>query len=485
MTGQPARAQEAPAAGSTVTPPEGLAVGGMRGPQDPMADTATPDDTAADDGASASADGSASESDQTDTDNPATAVPAISGTRSPDSRPMFGRINLREKPIGGRGTALPPAPLDQGTGLRLGTMVLRPEVTQGIGVEDQKTGGAHTSRTYSQTEIRGTLTTDWSRHALTINGSGIYQKNIAGSGETQPSADINADLRLDLADQTTADFTAGYSLTRESVSDPNATAGAASQSTISSFTGGAELTRELGKLRGSVSAKAIRTTYGDVKLEDGSTLSQADRNTLAGEFAARIGYELSPALIPFLQMKYRRTAYDNTIDASGYRRSSDTYTAEAGVTADFGEKLSGEFAAGYVLRRFEDARLASLDGLAIDATGHWSPRRGTDVTVGFNTQIEDSTAAGQSGAVDYALSTGIAQIVREDVVARLGAQYLLRSYRDGAQANQNVYTATAGLSWYLNRSLSLDTDVSYQKTTQKGGGDQDIATVNVGLTLRR
>lgn len=454
----------------------------MRGMRDDTADAATSDPDAT---SAPSSDGATSGQDDAGSGR-VKAIAAVSGTAPPDKRPMFGRINLRETPIGQSGGIRPPEPLDQGPGIRAGAFVFRPEITESIGAESQKFGGTRTHRTFSQTEIRGTLTSDWSRHALTISGSGVYQKNISGTGETQPSADINADLRLDLADLTTVDLTAGYNLMRESVSDPNAIAGALNQSTINTFSGGAEISRDLGLLRGSLSAKAIRATYSDVRLANGTTLSQADRNTLAGEFAARIGYELSPALTPFMQMKYRRTDYDHGIDASGFRRSSDTYTAEAGLTTDFGEKLSGEFAAGYILRRFEDERLSDLGGLALDATGHWSPHRGTDVALGLATQIEDATAAGESGAVDYAVNADITQIVREDVVARLGAQYLLRHYRSGAAgADQHVYTATAGLSWYLSRYLSLDTDLSYQITTRKGVGDQTVASANVGLTLRR
>jgi hypothetical protein len=413
-------------------------------------------------------------------------IPPVSGNVSANDRNDLGRINLRERPIGAAFVTRPAAPLDQAPGIRVGTFILRPELTQSIGHESQKTGSFREDRTYSQTTLRGSLTSDWSRHKLTVTGSGTFQKNISGSGETEPYADVSADLRLDLAPETTADLTAGYNFYRESSSDPNAVIGAASQGTVNNFTGGVALSRQLGLLRGSLSAKAIRTTYGDVRLLDGSTLSQADRNTLAGEFGARLGYQLSPAIMPFVEAKYRRTDYDNTFDSFGFRRSSDTYTAEAGVAADFGEKVSGEFAAGYVLRRFEDSRLADLDGLAVDATGHWSPHRGTDISVGLATALEESTTPGDSGPITYVLDTALTQQVRNDVVARLGARYLYRDYRHGSVLpDQEVYTATAGLSWFLSPYLSLDGNLGFERTTQKGADDQDTATVDMGLTVRR
>ncbi len=418
---------------------------------------------------------------------PVAAIPAISGTRGPDNRDTLGRINLRQRPIAGRAGLPPPEPLDQGPGIRLGSFILRPELRQGVGAESQTyADGTHSSRIYSETRIRGTLASDWSRHSLTISGSGTYQKNISGTGETQPAADISADLRLDLAERTTADLTAGYSFYRESITDPNAVAGAASQASVDTFTGGAEISRDLGMLRGSLAAKAIRTTYGNVRLTDGSNLSQSDRDTLAGEFTARLGYQLSGALTPFVQARYRRTRYDNGVDSSGYLRSSDTYTAQAGLTADLGEKLSGEIAAGYVLRRYEDSRLPDVSGLALDATGHWSPHRGTDISLNLASQLEESTTAGVSGPISYSIGTALTQQVRDDVVARLAAEYLYRDYQqNGILPDQQVYTVSAGLTWYMNRYLSLDGNVAFARTSQKGAHDQDVATVDVGLTVRR
>ncbi len=466
--------------GDTSAPAGGLADGGLRGFQDNTTASGAPADTNG-------ADASGSATPPQAAARTGMPVPAVSGTRPPDQRGTLGRINMREQPIEGPANPKPPEPLDQGPGIRIGTFVLRPQITESLGAESQTyADGSRSSRTYAATEIRGTLASDWSRHALTVTGSGTWQKNISGTGETQPTADIAADLRLDLAEQTTADLLAGYSFYRESVSDPNAIAGAASQSTVSTFTGGAELTRDLGKLRGSLAARAIRTSYGDAVLSDGSTLSQSDRNTLAGDFTARLGYRLSGAMTPFAQLRYRRTTYLNGTDSAGYSRSSGTYAAELGLTADLGEKLSGELAAGYQLRSYEDSRLPDVSGLALDATAHWSPHRGTDVALTAASQIEDSTTPGVSGPIAYALDTTITQQVRDDVVARLTAGYLYRDYtQPGTLPDQEVYTLGTGLSWYLNRYISLDASMALSRTVQKGAHDQNAASVEVGVTARR
>jgi hypothetical protein len=90
--------------------------------------------------------------------------------------------------------------------------------------------------------------------------------------------------------------------------------------------------------------------YGSATLAGGTRISADDRDTLGANLTGRIGYELSPALVPFLEASIGREKYDQRIDSTGAERSSNTYSVRAGAEVDLGEKLSGEFAAGYVFR---------------------------------------------------------------------------------------------------------------------------------------
>ncbi|TPW29962.1 outer membrane beta-barrel protein [Pararhizobium mangrovi] len=410
---------------------------------------------------------------------------AISGTASPNYRGDLGRLNRPENSIAPRGTPPPDIPLDQAPGIRRGVFVLRPEITQSIGAESRKLDGRKTSRIYSQSEIDATLLADWGRRTLTVEGSGIYQKNISGDGATEPSASIDADFALDLAEATTADFTANYDFRRESVTDENAVENAERQATIQTIGGGAKIARELAKLRGTLAAHVDHTAYGDVKLADGTTLSQDDRDALSGEIDTRVDYRPSGVLTPFLQASYERKRYDQRVDDAGYRRSSNTYRLEAGVNADFGEKLGGELATGYVLRRFEDDRLSDLDGLALDGSARWSPHRGTNISLDLATRLEDATAAGRSGPITYSLATTLEQQVRYDVVATLSAGYLRRNYLASEVADENAYSLGLGVRWYLTHDLAIDAEAAYAVTRpEHGEGDRELSAT-LGLTARR
>lgn len=394
------------------------------------------------------------------------------------------RSNLRETGVDGLKSAL--ADDDDVPGIPLGTFTLKPSIGQTVNSETTRSGDSRERRTYTETGLKGTLTSDWSRHQLSITGEGYWQRNLSGTGETKPRADIDGAFRLDISRDTIATLRAGYSFDREDATDPNAINGAETQAGVNEYSLGAGIEHDFGILRGSAKVDVNRLTYSDVDLSDGTTLSQKDRNRDVGTLTTRIGYELSPALIPFLEASIGRGIYEQSSDSQGYGRSYKTYSGRAGVEVDLGEKLKGELALGYNTYRFDDARLKNLNGATIDGLINWSPQRGTDVSTGLSTTLEPSTTSGESGALAYTLSSRVTHELRSALVARLSNSLTFRNYPSGsASSDTKVWLTGAGLTYDINRYLALTGDVSYERTTPDRGEATSVARIGVGLTLRR
>ncbi|MFB9952475.1 outer membrane beta-barrel protein [Rhizobium puerariae] len=370
------------------------------------------------------------------------------------------------------------------TGIRLGSFLLRPSVNQSVDTEITRSSGTKTQRDYLATAIRGTLSSDWSRHSLTVTGEGTFERNISGGDRGErPEANINADLRLDLADDTVAHVTGGYRFTREDDYDPNAIGGATTQSGVNEFTGGLSVERDFGKVRGTAALDLSRASYTDAKLSDGTVLSMKDRNNTGIDGRLRLGYELSPALIPYVEVATGHTFYDRKRDNSGYARSSQSYAARTGVEFDLGEKLRGEIGTGYEFVDYEDSRLKSVGAVTFNGNATWSPQRGTNVNLGLRTTVQDSTTAGESGWVEYQLTAGLAHEMRDNLIARLTGGSTLRDFSSG-NSDETVWVAGAGLTWAINRYLDLTGDVEYERA-DGGGSDESIVRAGVGLTLKR
>lgn len=421
---------------------------------------------------------------------PAIADPQTTGAVSGDDLPPaqnedFVRLNQREPTIDGLRLRTDPE-YDRAPGIRIGTFTLRPSVSESINHEWRNDGDVKTNRGYLETGIRGTLTSDWSRHQLTVTGEGIWQNNISGEGEEEPRANIDAELRLDLWEETIARLRAGYSFEREDASDPNAISNAKTQSGVNTYRLGAAVERDFGLIRGSVGFDFDRRTYGDVELENGTTLSVKDRNRNTGTLTARVGYELSPALIPFLEASIGKSVYDLRQDTLGFERSYQTYAGRGGIEVDLGEKFYGEIGLGYETYRFDDDRLGDLSGLSVDGRLNWSPQRGTDVLFAVSTGLNPSTTPGDAGSIDYTLTNIITHQMRSDLVARLSNSLTLRNYpSDALSSDEATWRTGAGLTFDLNRYLALTGDVSYERTTPDRGDTTDITRIGVGLTLRR
>jgi len=416
----------------------------------------------------------------------------IAPLADPDAIPLdddIGRQNLREMRLDDATAARirrDALDAEEGTGVRLGSLILRPSLSQRLGAERQKSGGVKSDRTFSETGLKGTLTSDWSRHELNVGAEGAWQETLSGDDTDKPRAAIDARLRLDLADDTIATLSGSYSFGREDSDDPNAVSGAKVQSGVNQFGGGLSIERDFGLIRGSIAADVTRFQYSDATLSDGSILERSDRDRNRYALSGRLGYELSPALIPFIEASIGRIDYDEEVDAAGYRRSADLYGAKTGVAVDLGEKLRGEIAVGYEHQTYEDARLEQLSALTVDGNIFWSPREGTSIDLALDTSIDPSTSAGVNGATVHRLTATISHDLRSNLVARLtGGTTFTRYDGDAASSDTTAYLAGAGLTWKINRYLDATADLTYERTNAKTGTDNDTVTALVGVTAKR
>jgi hypothetical protein len=393
------------------------------------------------------------------------------------------RQNLREPSV----DVLEPKKLpDELTpGIRLGSFILRPSVSESLGMERTRTGKDSITRTYMQTGLKGSLTSDWSEHQLTVSGEGTWDKTLSGIPQDDPEGQIQAALRLDVSDATKVNLRAGFAMEREDISAANAIANATNQALVSTYTATAEVTHDLGVIRGTAGIDFERQTYGDAQLDNGQFVSQKDRNENTVTLRGRIGYELSQAIIPFIEGSYARTLYDEHRDTLGFIRDAQIYAIKTGIEGDFGEKLRGEISTGYALAEFDDSRLESISAITFDGKATWSPHRGTDVDLGLKTEIEPSTTAGASGDVAYTANAALTQAIIDTLKGHVSTAFTLRDYSTASLANQTVYDLGAGVTWGLSRSIDLSADVAWEKTMQKGTADSDVFTALIGVSLKR
>lgn len=371
-------------------------------------------------------------------------------------------------------------------GLKFGTMLFLPSLSQGIrattNVDNSKQGGG---ATVSETRIRTRLLSDWSRHSVFLNVDALYARSLSGTAHKEPDANVRGGFRLDLGERMQLTGQAGYHYSQEEASAPTSILGASNRPWVQEFDATLGLRNEFGRFFTDVKTKVDRLTYGQVDLPDGTVISQRDRaNTYAG-LILRAGYEMSRAIKPFGEIEIGRVSYDQRFDDDGYRRSGSRAALRGGMELDFGEKISGEVALGYLKQSFDDPRLATLDGISADAALKWSPQRGTDVGLGILSRFEAATAPGVSGAIYYQSRLEIRRQVRANLTLNAEVLAFLRDNTDGSGTDHGL-GVEAGATYWFNRNLGVDVSARRRLTDSKIRFRRTNETsVYVGLTLQR
>ncbi len=399
-------------------------------------------------------------------------------------RPLPLRTNERVQPIEGRARTPegdPYAPL----GLRVGTFTVVPTLEQGLTwTTNADSSPDGDEALLSETTLRLNAVSDWSRHRAVLSGYGTYRKSVSGEDVSEFEGGADAALELDLRSDLSARAALAYQARRESASSPVAVAGVDRQPLRHTIDGSLGVEKAFGRLRLGVTGEVTRDQYGNARLDNGDTLSQSDRNSTLALVRLRGGYELSPALMPFLEVEAGRRFYDEERDSAGYARSATRLGARAGLSLDMSEKLSGEVSAGWVAEDFEDDRLDTISGLALAAALNWSPMRGTNVRLDGSTTVEGSTGAGDSGSLLYAGTLRLERQLRSNLTGDVALGAAWRDYSGGG--HDLVLSGEASLTWWLNRYAGLTGRARRERQKSNlPGRDYEATSIFMGMTLQR
>ncbi len=366
-------------------------------------------------------------------------------------------------------------------GIRAGSFVLRPALEQGLEWSSNAAATAGgSSDLLSSTTLRLGGASDWSRHALTFDAYGTWRQSLRGTGFSEIAAGANAALRLDLAEGFVSTTSASYLRRPESASVGAPVIGRPLRETSRAATA---LEKTLGPVLLSARVSAERNAYWNAVLAAGGVASQADLNNTLYAFTLRGGYEVSPAMRPFVEAEIGRRAYDSRLDAAGFARSSRRYGARAGLSFDMGEKFNGEVAAGWLGETPDDGRLAAISAGTLDATVAWSPIRGTQVDLNLSTNVEADAAAGS--ALVHGASLGATHEFGRRLTGTALLSAELRRYAGTADSDTRL-GASASLTWWLNRNAGITGRASYEQQDSTLPDRSYGATgIYVGFTLQR
>lgn len=340
------------------------------------------------------------------------------------------------------------------------------------------------------------MTSDWTRHSVVVDLRGSF----TGYDATFPS-DINSvspvptsidrpdftgkiDGRLDVTRDTRINSELRLRVATDNPGSPNIQVGLAKYPLYATSGATVGVEQDFNRLQVSLNGTADHTAYQYSKLTDGTVSSNDDRNFDQYGGLARVSYDWMPGVKPFAEFEADTRVHQLTLDRSGYARDSTGGYAKAGSTFEFSRLLTGEAAAGYSMRDYQDLRLERLQGLLTSASLVWTASGLTTVRLNATSSIDETTLAGVSGSLSRDYSLTVDHAFRRWLIGTAKLGYGTSDY-DGARFDKR-YFAEADLVYKLSRTFQIKASVRHDWLDSSVIGASSAGTVvMLGVRIQR
>ena len=328
---------------------------------------------------------------------------------------------------------------------------------------------------------------NWSRHEFKADLRGSYIGYSPDETPTlsRPYFNGKVDGRVDITHDTRVDLGSRILLSTDNPGSPNLQAGLAKLPIYVVGGGTVGLGQRFNRFDVAIKGDVSRTIYQESTLTDGSTASNDDRNFDQYAGTLRGAYELSPGLIPFIEIGADTRVHDLNADFSGYQRNSNGLIAQAGAKFELTRLFTGEASLGYTQRVYEDPRLANIDGLIANASLLWTATALTNVKLSASSSVGESTIAGVSGVLYRDIGVQVDHAFRRWLIGSLKLGYGNDNYV-GLDRIDNRYSAGLGLTYKLNRSVQVKGEFRQDWLhSNVVGVDYTASVFTLGLRLQR
>ena len=330
---------------------------------------------------------------------------------------------------------------------------------------------------------------DWERHAVVADLRGSFSgygntlpptiDGVASPAPTdldRPDFTGHIDGRVDVSHDTRLTSQLRLRVSTDNPGSPNVQVGLAKYPVFAALGGTLGVDRTFNRLQISAGATVDRTAFTDSKLTDGTTSSNDDRNFNQLGGLARVSYELTPGVKPFVEAEADRRVHDLQFDRDGFARDSTGGYTKAGTSFEFSRLLTGELSLGYEARNYADPRLDRLQGLLTAASLVWTATPLTTARFVSNTSIDETTLRGASGILTHTYTVELDHDFRRWLTGIGKFTYATLDYQGGGRSDK-AYSLEGDLVYKMTRNLWLKGSLRRDILDSNVPGSNSAATV--------
>ncbi|MEM7679009.1 MAG: outer membrane beta-barrel protein, partial [Myxococcota bacterium] len=296
------------------------------------------------------------------------------------------------------------------------------------------------------------------RHVFDFSLDGKIVSYFDNTDQDYANYRARADSALHFDAAHTISISASSLLEHEEQSDALFTVGAAEPIPRFEHSAAVGITRDVGRLYGTLAAGFTRRDYSDVRDTLGGTLDQDSRDTDTWTAQFSGGYRFSPG---FEIVSILRTSRIENRGNDVSDRDAWNYEVLAGLAFETNPLLKWRILGGYGVRDYDDAGLEPLETLLLQADVQWSPTRRLTVYGTLYQQIEEAFDSTSNGVIRQGANIRGEYEIYHNLFLRAGTEYRQDDF-NGSGRTDDVYAANIGLQYYLNKNWLFTFDYEHQ-----------------------
>ncbi|WP_439575834.1 outer membrane beta-barrel protein [Phreatobacter sp.] len=376
------------------------------------------------------------------------------------------------------------------TGLRVGSFIVTPQADLTLGYDSNPrrvsagSPGSLFTQSYGEVQARS----DWSRHEVTARLRGTYSAYFSDPGVNRPEVAAVATGRIDVARDTRIETEARYNLIANAPGSsnlPSAPDGLRNLPLIRQYGATAGVVQDIGRLQLSLRGTVDRVTHDDAVTNAGTLIPQGERNYVALGGRLRASYELTPGVRPFVEAAIERRSFDQPVTSGGLQQGSNAFTARIGSTFELTRLLTGEIAAGYLLRRSAEPTFTDIRVPVLDASLIWTVTPLTTLRLTARSTVDESFTTGASGIQRHDLAVELEHAFRRWLTGTARLAYGQDRYAGTTRTDQRMI-ASVGLVYRASRNLQIRGELRREALMSSAVGQSYTTNiVLMGLRLQR
>ncbi|MCH9808332.1 MAG: outer membrane beta-barrel protein [Alphaproteobacteria bacterium] len=348
----------------------------------------------------------------------------------------------------------------QPIGIRAGNFILFPALDTRVFYDDNIFGSSGPKTDDIRTELAPAIVfkSHLPRHILNFALDGRLVSFAENSDQNFIDGRAAFDGALHVDHAHTLALSAETRLSHEERDELSASRFAAQPTPIHNTKVSVGLTRDVGRLYGTLSATAQHTDYFDVDAIGGGKLDQDTRDNDIFSSQLRTGYRFSPGFEAIGKLRLLRRLH--THDASDHLDSTG-YEALAGLSMETSPLLRWKLLGGYGLRDYDDAATDNLGTALLEGEVQWLPTQRMTLYATIGREFTDNTADGFSGWVETSVKGRMEYEIYNNIVLKAGIGFTQADFQ-GQNRKDDIITGDVGIEYYMNKNWLFTFSYEYQ-----------------------